>query len=53
MTYAMYKNKDPLILIIHDTRAESVKLLPRVLEDLIAKGFEFGLVSELDDNYLM
>ncbi|MBR6108207.1 MAG: polysaccharide deacetylase family protein [Clostridia bacterium] len=52
-TYAMYKNKDPLILIIHDTRAESVKLLPRVLEDLIAKGFEFGLVSELDDNYLM
>lgn len=52
-TYSWYKDKDPLILIIHDTYKDSVELLPRVIEDLIAKGFEFGLVSELTDDYLM
>ena len=52
-TYSWYKNTEPLILIIHDTCNESVELLPRILEDLIAKGFEFGLVDELTEDYLM
>ena len=52
-TYSWYKDKQPLILIVHDTCNESVELLPRVIEDLIAKGFEFALVSELTDDYLM
>lgn len=52
-TYSWYHNVDPLILIIHDTRPESVELLPRVLDDLIAKGFTFGLCTELNDDYIM
>ncbi len=52
-TYSWYKNKQPLIFIIHDTLDESVELLPRAIEDLIAKGYEFCLVSELTDDYLM
>lgn len=52
-TYSWYKNKQPLIFIIHDTLNESVELLPRAIEDLIAKGYEFCLVSELTDDYLM
>ena len=52
-TYSWYKNVDPLILIIHDTRPESVELLPQVLDDLVAKGFTFGLCTELDGDYLM
>lgn len=52
-TYSWYKDKDPLILIIHDTRPESVELLPQLLDDLIAKGFTFGLCSEIGEDYLM
>ncbi|MBO4849064.1 MAG: polysaccharide deacetylase family protein [Clostridia bacterium] len=52
-TYAMFKNTDPLILIIHDTEPATLRVLPRVLDDLIAKGFEFGLCDELTEDYLM
>jgi peptidoglycan/xylan/chitin deacetylase (PgdA/CDA1 family) len=52
-TYAMYKNSKVMILIIHDTEPESVRLLPRILEDLVSKGYEFGLLDELDEDYLM
>lgn len=52
-TYSWYKDKDPLILIIHDTEIESIRLLPRILDDLIAKGFEFGTCDELTEDYLM
>ncbi len=50
---SMYKNIEPLVFLIHDTEPESVKILPRVIEDLIAKGFKFGVCTDLDDNYLM
>lgn len=52
-TYSWYKDKDPLILIIHDTEIESIRLLPRILDDLIAKGFEFGTCDEIGEDYLM
>lgn len=52
-TYAMYKNTDPLILIIHDTEPVSVELLPRIIEDLLAKGFDFGTCDMIGANYLM
>ena len=52
-TYSWYKDKDPLILIVHDTRPESVELLPQVLDDLIAKGFTFARCDELTEDYLM
>ena len=52
-TYSWYKDKDPLILIIHDTVPESIELLPRILDDLIAKGFDFGTCDELTEDYLM
>ena len=50
---SMYKNIEPLVFLIHDTEPESVKILPRVIEDLIAKGFNFGVCTDLGDNYLM
>lgn len=52
-TYAVFKDTEPLILIIHDTEPVSVELLPRILDDLISKGFSFGTLDELDENYLM
>ena len=52
-TWRIYGDKDPLILLIHDTEPESVKLLPRVIEDLKSRGLEFGLCDELKANYLM
>ena len=52
-TYAYYGKTEPLILIIHDTEEESVKLLRRLLDDLIAKGFEFDTCDHIGDNYLM
>ncbi|MBO4563731.1 MAG: polysaccharide deacetylase family protein [Clostridia bacterium] len=52
-TYAMFKNTDPLILIIHDTEPATLRVLPKVLDDLISKGFEFGLCDELSSDYLM
>ena len=52
-TWKLYGNIDPLIILIHDTVPESVELLPRVLDDLIARGLEFGLCDELNEDYLM
>ena len=52
-TYNMFKNTDPLILIIHDTEPVSVELLPRIIEDLLAKGFEFSTCDKIGANYLM
>lgn len=52
-TYAAFKNTNPLILIIHDTEPVSVELLPRIIEDLIAKGFTFGTLDSVNNNYLM
>ena len=52
-TYATFQNTDPLILIIHDTEPTSLDILARIIEDLIAKGFDFGTVDEIGDNYLM
>ncbi|MBO4384862.1 MAG: polysaccharide deacetylase family protein [Clostridia bacterium] len=52
-TYALFKNTTPLILIIHDTEPVSVELLPRIIEDLLAKGFSFGTLDQVNNNYLM
>ncbi|MCR5808168.1 MAG: polysaccharide deacetylase family protein [Clostridiales bacterium] len=52
-TWSYFKDKPPLILIIHDTEPASVNLLERLIEDLIAKGCEFGLCDELTEDYLM
>lgn len=52
-TYAYYGKTDPLIVIIHDTEEESVNLLARLIDDLLAKGFEFDTCDHIGDNYLM
>jgi peptidoglycan/xylan/chitin deacetylase (PgdA/CDA1 family) len=52
-TYSWYHNVDPLILILHDTEYEAIKVLPRILDDLIAKGFVFGTCDELTEDYIM
>ena len=52
-TMSMYKNVRPQVFLIHDPEPESVKILRKVLDDLIAKGYTFGLLSDLEDNYLM
>lgn len=49
-TYNMFVNTDkPLIILIHDDVNESLDILPRIIEDLIAKGCSFGTVDELPD----
>lgn len=50
---SMYKNEEPKICLIHDTEKVSVKMLRRILDDMIARGYEFGLLTDLEDNYLM
>ncbi len=52
-TWRLYGSIDPLVILLHDTEPETVKLLPRVLDDLIARGLEFGLCDELTGDYLM
>ncbi len=52
-TYSYYGKTDPLIVLIHDTEEESVNLLARLIEDLLAKGFEFDTCDHIGDNFLM
>lgn len=52
-TLSMYKNIEPKIFLIHDTEQESVKLLRRIIDDLISKGYEFGCLTDVESNYLM
>lgn len=52
-TYSYYGKTDPLIVLIHDTEEESVNLLSKLIDDLLAKGFEFDTCDHIGDNYLM
>ena len=49
----MVSNVEPRIFLIHDTEPVSVHMLRRVIDDLISRGYEFGVLTDLKDNYLM
>lgn len=52
-TLDMYENSGlPLIMLMHDTSAQSVALLRTIIDDLIMRGYSFGTLDELSEDYL-
>ena len=50
---SIYKNVEPKICLIHDTEPISVNMLRRMIDDMIARGYEFGVLTDVKSNYLM
>ena len=42
----------PKILLMHDSSAETLEALPAILEALIAEGYHFGTLDELDGDWM-